>query len=370
MNSAKIVQEDLLTGLNMVNKAIGARVVMPILLNICLTFNKEGLTLFATDLELGIETTVPCKKNDTFTTTIPAKIFTDLIATLQSQVIDLQYNEETETMTVKGTKSKHNIKCIPSKDFPKPPAKNSKEMFSLETTAFKTSISRILFSASEEDNKPVLKSVIFALEKKEVVIYATDGFRASLRTLPVKGLKVESTKIIIPSIVVSEAAKVVDGEKVSFSFNQNLVTITSDKTKVYGQVVAGKAPDHKLIEQMIQGIQSVIVKVNTAELLNLCKQADIFASKDELKFLRMDTDLTGITITGNAQQIGDSTGKINAAVTGAPMNISVSSSFLREFLSAIKTPEVQINMKDSKSPIVVYAEEVPGYWHMIMPVAQ
>lgn len=369
MKSAKIYQEQLITGLSTVNRAISSHVVLAILSNILLTFTEKNLTLFATDLEMGIETVVPCEQSEPFTTTIPAKIFNDLIATMPGQLIELQYNEDTDTMTVKGSKSVHNIKCIPPVDYPKPLGKIPKELFSLDTTNFKATVSRILFAASEEDNKPVLNSVVFSVEDEQIVIYATDGFRASLRKLLVPTAKLEASKIIIPSIIVSEAAKVFTGDAVAFSFTSNLAIFKCGKTKVYGQIVDGKAPDHLLIQQMIDSITQSTINLSVTDFGLLCKQADIFVSKDEKKFLHLSIDLTGMTVTGSAQQIGDSTGRINGLVTGAPIEISVSSTFLREFLDAAKTPSIKMCMKDSRSPIVIYLDELPGYWHMIMPVA-
>lgn len=368
MKNVSIFQEVLIGGINTVNRAVSQRVVIPILSNILLKFTKKNLTLFATDLEFGIETVVPCEQSEAFETTIPAKIFSELIATMPGQLIHLEYNEDNDTLTIKGAHSTHNIKCIPSNDYPKPSTEKFKEAFILDTTVFKSSISRILFAASEEDNKPVLSSVIFSVEKGQIIIYALDGFRASLRTIPVEEQVAIPDKIIIPSLVVSEAAKIALGPNVSFGFTQTTVVMKSGKTTIYGQIVDGKAPDHKLIEVLVSGIKDCSVVVNTAELSLLCKQADIFASKNDTQNILLETDLTGISVIGNANQIGDSNGHANATVTGAAVKISLSSAYLREFLEASKSPSVTINMADSKRPVVIRITELPGYWHMIMPV--
>lgn len=369
MKIAKIYQDQLLNGLNSVSKAVGST-TLAILNNILMTFTEKGLILFATDLEIGIETVVATEQSEKFSTTIPAKIFADLVTTMPGQLIELSYDEDSDNMLVKGTKSKHNIKCISAKDYPKPRIEKVKESFSFDTSLFKATISRVLFSASEEgDSKPVLASVIFAVRKDNVVIYATDGFRASLRDIPnPKGTEYEEATVIVPSSIVAEAAKIVSGDKVTFSLAPNMVTMKSGKTTIYGQLIEGNAPDYNMIQELIGSIKATSIKMNTAEFANLCKQADIFSSKEESKRLLLDVDLDGATVSGEAQQIGNSSGKIIAPVIGVATKIQLSSAYIREFLEASKCATITLCLEDSRKPVVFFIDELPGYWHMLMPV--
>jgi DNA polymerase III subunit beta len=369
MKTAKIYQDQLLAGLNTVNRAIGTHGILAILSNVLMTFSEKDLTLFATNLEIGIETIVPAEKCEPFKTTVPAKLFYDLIATMPGQLITLEYDDLTDNIKVNGTKSHHNIKCISAVDYPESKRPDSLEVFSIDSTVFKQTISRVLFAASEEENKPVLSSAVFSIEEDQLVIYATDGFRASLRTIPMKGLHAYERKIIIPSMAVSEAAKIASEESAVFSLTNSTVVIKCGRNTIFSQLIDGKAPDHKLIDTLIQSIQTTTVRVNTGELSMLCKQADLFASKDDKKYILISADLTGLSITASAQQVGDSEGHVNATVEGSPLKISLSSAYVREFIDAAKTPTITIKMKDARSPSVFYVDDLLGYWHMIMPVA-
>lgn len=372
MKSISILQSNLSLGLSTVSHAISTHSTIPILLNIHLSFSKKYLTLFSTDLEIGIETKVICEKSEPFTTTVPANVFIELVNTIPAdQIINLDFDEALNNMQIKVGKSVHNIKCIPADDYPKPPANKAVETFTLDLQTFKDTVSRVLFAASDEDAKPVLASAIFCVEPDKIVIYATDGFRASLRTLLVdtKVTPDEELKIVIPSFAISEAAKIFREDNVIFSFGDTIFILQCGRTKIFSQVVAGNPPDYNLIQLLVDSVKETSVKVSCPEFSMICKQADIFARKDENQFLKITTDLTGITITGNAQQIGDSTGNINALVVGPSITMSVSSAYLREFLTAAKTSMIEMRMKDPRHPLVIYIEELPGYFHMLMPVA-
>ena len=165
MQTVKIQQEQLLLGLTTVLRAISTKNVLPILSNILLTFTDKKLTLFATDLEIGIETSVDAEESTPFKTTVPARLFTDLISTMPGQLIVLEYDEANENILVNGLKSRHNIKCISAENYPAIPEKVNSKLFEIDSILFKTTISRILFAASDEESKPAVRRLVPARSK-------------------------------------------------------------------------------------------------------------------------------------------------------------------------------------------------------------
>lgn len=368
IKTIKIYQEQLLLGLTTVNKAVSTKTVLPILSNILLTFSNKKLTLFATDLEISIETTVNFEEGDDFQTTVPSTLFTNLISTMPSQLITLEYDDVKDNLKVIGLKSKHNIKCISSKDYPAKPADIENKLFEIDTSSFKDSISRILFAASEEDTKPVLSSIVFSIEDEKIVAYATDGFRASLRTILLPTSLSETRSINIPSYAISEASKILNGDVIEFYSSENSIVLKSSVTSIFCQLIEGKAPDYTLINTFVENINSTILKVNTVELNLLCKQADLFVSQESSRNLKLEVDSSGLTISSASLQVGDSVGKINGVFQGQPIRVVLSALYLREFLEAVKLPYLTIKLKDGKSPVVFVLEELPNYFHMMMPI--
>lgn len=369
MYTVKIQQSLLLGGLQTVSKAINSHIILSILSNVLLTFTDSALTLSVTDLQIGIETTIPIEScSAPFSTTIPAEIFTGLIETIPDEVVELKYNEDTCNMEVIGKRSKHNISCVSSNDFPELPKHPSKSILKIDTKLFVSTISRVIFSSSNDMNKPVLNSVILSMEDDQLIAYSTDGFRMSLRSITLPAKIPNPIKVNIPVLAASRMVDTLSGEYISFYLTENTITAISGNTIIHSQIVDGKAPDYKLIQTLVSSVERIAVKVDANEFSLLCKQANIFASKDEHKFLKMDMDLTGITISSNAQQIGNSKGHINVIVEGQPISIAVSSEYIREFLNASKASLITIKVENHNKPVVFYIDELPGYWHMIMPI--
>ena len=111
-------QQDLAKALSIVGHAVSTKSSLPILGNILMTAEQERLKLSATNLEISITCFVNgAEITEDGITTVPAKTFSELIASLAIGHIDLRVNES-HSANVKTTKSNANIKCLEPSEFP------------------------------------------------------------------------------------------------------------------------------------------------------------------------------------------------------------------------------------------------------------
>ena len=64
------------------SRAVSSRATLPVLANVLLKTEERGLKLTATNLEIGINCWVPGKVEAEGEITVPAKLLTDLVASL------------------------------------------------------------------------------------------------------------------------------------------------------------------------------------------------------------------------------------------------------------------------------------------------
>ena len=84
------MQENLARGLSVVSRAVSNR-SLPVLTNVLLKTEDAGLKLTATNLEIGITYWVPGKIESDGATTVPARLFADLVSSLPgSERVDLE----------------------------------------------------------------------------------------------------------------------------------------------------------------------------------------------------------------------------------------------------------------------------------------
>ncbi|MDP3804589.1 MAG: DNA polymerase III subunit beta, partial [Candidatus Omnitrophota bacterium] len=75
-------KEILIRGIQEVQNAINPKTTLPILSNILIEAGKESISLTATDLDIGIVSTIPVKVGSEGVITVPAKKFFDMIKEL------------------------------------------------------------------------------------------------------------------------------------------------------------------------------------------------------------------------------------------------------------------------------------------------
>ncbi|HEX2142403.1 MAG TPA: DNA polymerase III subunit beta, partial [Candidatus Limnocylindria bacterium] len=98
--NVSVMQENLARGLAVVSRAVSTRATLPVLANVLLKTENAGLKLTATNLEIGITCWVPGKVEGEGDITVPARLLTDLVASLPNQRIDLQLSQKDRTLKV------------------------------------------------------------------------------------------------------------------------------------------------------------------------------------------------------------------------------------------------------------------------------
>src|SRR5579859_6379191 len=131
-----------------VNHAISSKTQLPILGNLLLETHGNSLTVSATDLEIGIQVTIPAQVEIQGATTVPAKLFSELINSLPEEKITLELIEGSLHVTSKKTNS---VLQTQSRDeFPTLYEEKGVEVFKLNTEVLKKDLGMVVFSASIE----------------------------------------------------------------------------------------------------------------------------------------------------------------------------------------------------------------------------
>src|SRR4051812_31041347 len=114
-----VTQENLVKGLQVVNRIATTRATLPVLGNILLSTDGGRLKLVTTDLELAIDTFIGAKVEIEGAITVPARTFTEFVTTTSDKTIDFALTD-----TVLTAKSHHftaEIKGIDATEFPSIP---------------------------------------------------------------------------------------------------------------------------------------------------------------------------------------------------------------------------------------------------------
>ena len=370
-----VLQENLARGLGVVSKAVSPRSTLPVLANVLIASDEGRLRLSATNLELGITCWIPARIDEEGSTTVPARTFSDLVATLPGDQVLLKLDPQTQTLNVRGGSSTNDIKCIDAQEFPPMPVPDFEGAVQINVGDFREMIHQVAFAASSDEARPVLMGVLLQVDKDKLTMAAADGFRLSVRKAVLSTPSSAPVSAIVPAQALKELARVAtDSEEPIYMIlpkGRGQVVFRVKDVEVVSQLIDGTFPDY---QQIIPRSYKSRTLVSTSSLLKACKQAEIFAREGSnvarlnIKSSQGEMQPSELEISATSEETGKNETIVEATVDGGGLLIAFNVKFLREALEVIRTPNVALETSAPNAPGVVKPVGDDQFLHVIMPM--
>src|SRR3989338_2443996 len=115
-----ITKQDMLLGLQRVQNVVERKTQMPILANALLKTESTGLSISATDLEVGIQSILPGEVMEKGAITVKARSLLDIVRELPEGSIRFQ-TKDNNRLEISAKKSLFNIVGLSAEDYPEIP---------------------------------------------------------------------------------------------------------------------------------------------------------------------------------------------------------------------------------------------------------
>ena len=369
-----VLQENLAHGLSIVSRAVSPRSTLPVLANVLVATDEGRLRLSATNLELGITCWIGAKIVEEGSTTVPARTFTDLVATLPSDQVEMSLNVRNQKLNVRCGSSNTDINCIDSQEFPPMPVPDLTEGIPLNVTELKEMIQQVAFAASSDEARPVLTGVLLTTQGNQLTLQAADGFRLSIRKAELSSTPSRPIKAIIPARALAELGRIAsDGETtvtMVLPSGRGQVIFHMKDVELVSQLIEGSYPD---LEQVIPRSHQTRSVISTPAILKACKQAEIFAREgSHIARIQItpgaDNQPGTVEISGQSEETGFNQTVIDANIEGKQLLIAFNVRFLRELLDVVKTANVILETNIETTPGVFRPAGEDNFLHVIMPM--
>lgn len=397
-------QENLAKGLSIVGRAVSSRTTMPVLSNILLEAKDNELRLAATNREISINCWIGAKVEDEGAITVPARLLSEFVNSLPPERIDMELAVRTQTLHLACARFTANMKGIDAYEFPLIATTQGEEdeadansvpvidgvRIELENTGLRKMIDQVIFAASSDENRPTLTGVEVRFHDDQLSMAATDGFRLSVRRVPmVQGLASDDITAIVPARSLGELARI------SADADENRpvqVVLTQARNQILfelggkGEEARGAFHRVELISELIDAkfpdYNATIPKgydtrttIDTAALLKAVRVAQLFA-RDNANIIRMSIHPANgehsgrMRLTASSTEMGDNVSDIDAMVEGNELEIAFSAKYLIDVLTQVDQPQVVLETTQSTRPgalrPVGMGEE--EFLHVIMPM--
>lgn len=361
----KVLQENLNTSLQHLQKAIPSKPQLPILTSILIEINNNQCTLSATDLYFAVRCTVQVDTDETFKLVVPGKQFKEIISSLSPGVLTLSY--EDSALTIISDKTKTTLSCVSSEDFPKFPQIEGEE-FTLPFKHLELMEKNIVFSASVDQARPVLTAILFEFSQEGLKVVSTDGFRLSTLVLDASQ-SFEPESFLIPAKALSEVFKIASKLEVSqvrFIVSQELkqVIFFIEEVEVFVRLIEGAFPPYQKIIPL-EFVTEVVF--DSEELIEHLRRAHIFAreSSNIVKFIITD-EL--VTINSSSPTYGTYVGELKSvSISGKQNEIAFNIKYLLDYLSTTKDTKHWFGMNESLKPALFKPETLDSLQYVVMP---
>ncbi|MCH7655808.1 MAG: DNA polymerase III subunit beta [Chloroflexi bacterium] len=367
------LQENLAQGLGIVQRAVATRTTLPITQHVLLATDGGRLKFSATNLEVAISTWVGAEILEEGAITIPARLLTDFVNSLERQHVEIKTTSPAKGIELKGEHVQATMNGADASEFPPIPSVDEGISTKVAPKALRAAIHQVVMAAAVEDSRPVLTGVNVELEGTKLVLAAADGFRLAVHTTELLEPVSEKVSLIVPARTLLEVERLIDGDDpidIVVTPQRSQVLLRLKNVEIVSQLIQGTFPNYS---QLIPQEHSTRAIVSLGELQRATRTASIFA-KDGSGIVRIEvTPGSGgapgkLTVSSRAEELGDNTGDIAAEVEGGDAKIAFNSRYLTDVLGVLNVEKVALEMTTSSSPGVIRPVGDDHYVHVVMPM--
>jgi DNA polymerase-3 subunit beta len=366
------LQENLNKGLGIIGRAVASRTTLPITQNVLITTDQSQLKLAATNLEIAISCWIGAKIENEGSITIPARVLTEFVGSLPSDIISL--NLKHHTLELKCGRYEARINGLDAADFPPIPQVGDDFSTKVKAEDLKLAISQVAFAAATEESRPVLTGVQTEFEGSKLTMAAADGFRLAVHRANLVEPVKEKVTMIIPAKAYHELNRLMGNEdqeiEITLNSQKSQVLFKLKGIEMVSQLIQGNFPNYS---QLIPQTYGTKARIDVAEFLRAIKMAAIFA-RDGSGIARVivtpgaTVEAGKITISARADEIGDNIGEVDALVDGEAAKIAFNARYLADVLSVVKQAQVSLEVSTPSNPGVIRPVGTDNYDHVVMPM--
>ncbi|KAB2953928.1 DNA polymerase III subunit beta [Heliorestis acidaminivorans] len=362
-------RQELLDGVNAVSKAVSARPTMPILSGIYMEVQENSLRFLATDMELGIEYTIPIRATKPGTTVVNAKIFNEMVRRLPDGPITFLLSEDSSLLKVRYFGSELSLNTMNPIEFPVLPHIVEGEHVTLTQGQFKEMTRLVGFSASSDESRPWFTGILWDVNPEYIRWVATDTHRLSfLQGTMVSSTVQEGRQFILHAKTLIDVARLLHEEEnpIHLTITKSQVLIETEQMRVILRIIEGQYPKY---QQVIPKEYKCRMTVKVKALLEAVDRAALASlGKEGSNIIKISMDGNILTIRSNSPEVGHIHEEVFVDREGDSISIAFNYRYLQEALKVFSVEDIYIDLTGPLVPGVIRPIGEDRYLYLIVPV--
>jgi len=359
--------EKLKNAVLLTEKVAGRRTTLPVLSCILIEIKKNNATIKSTNLDVGIEVSVPVKSDTDGVFAVPAHTLSSFLSQADGNEQIVRLESSSGNLNIQLSKSKGTIKTVPPEDFPAIPSVTDGKTSVFPSDILVKGFKSVWYSAAVSNVKPELSSIYVYNDANSIVFAATDSFRLGEKKVMLpKAAAFED--MLIPFKNAIEITRVLEsiGPTVTVRSNKNLVSFEANDTRITSRIIDGVFPDYRQIIPKGCTTEAVILK---QDLINTLKISSVFSDSFNQVHFVLDPKKKLFSTETKNNDVGENRSELDAALSGEPIEVNFNCKYISDSFQSIDADSLSLQFNGKNKPLVI--RSVSGdqsFLYLVMPM--
>jgi len=359
------VKEKFLEAIQKADKFNGKNLTLPILSCIALETINSELVIRATNLDIGIEITLPVKVIEQGKTVLLGSSLINFLSNLAGEN-KILFEVVDQVISIKTEKASTTFKSYSYEDFPIIPKIEGGKIFFIQPQEFAFGVKSVSYSAAVTSMKPELSSVYIYVDQDDLVFAATDSFRLAEKRVKIKKGK-ELGSVLIPYKNIIEITKILENIKsdVSIHLNSNQISFTSEGLYIVSRVIDGVFPDYKQIIPKEHKTEIVVLK---QDLISSLKLANVFSDALHQVVMKIVPGDKFFELSTRNNEVGEGKLLVESVLKGEDLTISFNFKYITDCFQSLDSDSVSLSFSGIGRPLLVRGVSDMSFLYIVMPM--
>ena len=370
-----VTRQNLHQGLAAVSASIPTKTTLPVLSNILMEAEGDGVWMSGTDLDVSIRVRIPAEVKSPGSLTAPGKKLQEITRELPDHPVEV--TTRGDQVEISCGQARFKLNGLPAEEFPTLPSVDFDAGLEVDCKELQALVHHTSFAVSSEESRPILNGVLWELRDGTMRMVATNGHRLarmSVASGPSAG--VGTSFIVAPPALqqVQRLLKDVDRIQVGWDnpgdgVKKNHLGFRSESVEIYTRLIEGTYPNY---EQVIPKDNDKVAVVDKRSLESAVRRMAVVAS-DQTHRIRVTLEENRMHLNVLTPDLGEGHDELELSYSGEPLEIGFNASYLLEVLRYMPSDEVRMSFKAPEraatlEPSVPEGDDPVDYLCLVMPL--
>ena len=336
---------------------------MSILSHILLDVRENVLTVRATDLNLGMVSSIAVDSSRGGVAVVNCEKIHEIVRALPDGEVGFELVNRIFHIRSLTIDVVFRLPTISRENYPHFSDAPDEAFFEIATSDFIEPVKHASYAVSTDETRYYMNGVLFRVSDGALSVVSTDGLRLALMSAEaIVGSEVTFPDSIVPPKILSIVRKLSDrAETMAIAFTEKQIFIRIGARRFFSNLIQGTFPDY---ERIIHVDFDTRIVAKTVEFAEAIRRVSLMVQRNTPRILIVVTN-NMLELRGEAGETGAAEERIVCEYTGSDFSMAVSGEYLLAALRNITDPEITVDISDPDKSLMIRAVEKSEGTHII-----